>query len=415
MSPHRDTSTSVMVLDDEPFALKLLTRQLLNLGYTNVLPFERGEDALAALASCSGTVGIVCCDLQMPGMDGVEFVRRLSSVGFQGALILVSGEDARLLGSVERLAKAQRLNVLGAVRKPISPDRLREVLGTVIPTARAAAGFAPKSYELDDVRRAIEAGELVNHYQPKVSMSTGAVVGVETLVRWQHPVDGLVYPDRFIGIAEQQGLIDTLTQVVMRRALHDGAGWNTGRLRLHIAVNVSTTNLAALDFPDRVEAAAAEAKFALTGLVLEVTESQAVKNPMAVLDILTRLRLKRVVLSIDDFGTGYSSLAQLVDLPFNELKIDRGFVNGAATDAACRVVVEASLDVARRLGMSTVAEGVETESDWNSLRAAGCDMAQGYFIGRPMPAERLMSWIAGWQSRVPGLLSAGGYQGSTRV
>ena len=397
-----DTCTAIMVVDDDPFALKLLSRQLANLGCPRVLPFEDPLAALEHLKTRPDRVGTVCCDLQMPGMDGVEFVRQLTLVGYRGAVVLVSGEDARLLASVERLAKAHRLNVLGALQKPISPDRLRQVLGAQVSAPRTRVAVPPSSYPAEQVQAAIASGQLVNHYQPKVSMSTGRPVGVETLVRWQHPADGLVYPDRFIAVAEQNGLMDALTHAVLSTAMREAAAWTACDEGLHLAVNISMTNLAGLDFPGLVDAAAGQAGFPLNGLVLEITESQAMNDPLAALDILTRLRLKRVGLSIDDFGTGYSSLGQLVNLPFNELKIDRGFVQGAATDDACRAVVEASIGVARRLGMTTVAEGVETEADWHFLRAAGCDVAQGYFIARPMPAVQLAAWREGWRGRMPG-------------
>jgi len=158
-------------------------------------------------------------------------------------------------------------------------------------------------------------------------------------------------------------------------------------------------NLGSLEFPDFVARAADKAGVSPTSLVLEVTESRLMKDPLAALDILTRLRLKHIGLSIDDFGTGHSSLAQLRDIPFDELKVDRGFVHGACRDASLRAIFEASLGMARQLGMKTVAEGVEDQEDWDCLRATGCDMAQGYFIAKPMPAADLAGWIAQWEAR----------------
>jgi EAL domain-containing protein (putative c-di-GMP-specific phosphodiesterase class I) len=177
--------------------------------------------------------------------------------------------------------------------------------------------------------------------------------------------------------------------------------WQDAGLRLHLAVNVSMDNLAALEFPDFVAHEADAAGVAASSLVLEVTESRLMKNPLAALDILTRLRLKRIRLSIDDFGTGHSSLAQLRDIPFDELKVDHGFVHGACKDASLKAIVEASLGMARQLGMQTVAEGVEDQADWDFLHSAGCDLAQGYFVARPMPAADLPGWIARWEHRGP--------------
>jgi EAL domain-containing protein (putative c-di-GMP-specific phosphodiesterase class I) len=180
--------------------------------------------------------------------------------------------------------------------------------------------------------------------------------------------------------------------------------WLDSGINLQVAVNVSTDNLNALEFPDFVEAAAKETGVSLSSLVLEVTESRLMSDSVAPLDVLTRLRLRRVGLSIDDFGTGHSSLVQLRDLPFDELKIDRSFVRGACHDKSLKAIVEASVHMAQQLGMKTVAEGVEDLLDWNFLRECGCDVAQGYFIGRPMTPAELPGWIAEWESRRPTLV-----------
>jgi len=158
-------------------------------------------------------------------------------------------------------------------------------------------------------------------------------------------------------------------------------------------------------FPDYVDQAVAAAGVPASRLMLEVTESRAMKDPMATLDILTRLRLRRIGLSIDDFGTGHSSLAQLRDIPFDELKVDRSFVHGACANEALRAILQPSLNMARQLGMKTVAEGVEDIDDWQYLQAAGCDVAQGYFIGRPMPPGHLLGWLAEWEVRRGALLA----------
>jgi len=388
----------ILLVDDEPFALKLLARQLANLGFVDVVPHEHAADALALLEFGNEAFGLILCDLQMPGMDGVEFIRQLVRIGYDGGLVLVSGEDERVLQTAEKLSKAHRLNVLGSLHKPVSPEQLQQVLKNHPLRTSARLHAAHKTYAPEELRRAIADGELVNYYQPKVDIASGAVTGVETLVRWRHPEDKLVFPDQFIATAEEHGLIDDLTRVVLTNALHQARIWQDAGLHLRVAVNVSMDNLGSLEFPDFVARAAAKAGVSPTSLVLEVTESRLMKDPLAALDILTRLRLKHIGLSIDDFGTGHSSLAQLRDIPFDELKVDRGFVHGACRDASLRAIFEASLGMARQLGMKTVAEGVEDQEDWDFLRAAGCDMAQGYFIAKPMPAADLAGWIAQWEA-----------------
>ena len=183
-------------------------------------------------------------------------------------------------------------------------------------------------------------------------------------------------------------------------ALRHCRQWLDAGVHLHVAVNVSMLSLTAMDFPDIVNALVAEAGVPTSSLVLEVTESKLMHDPLSSLDILTRLRLKGIGVSIDDFGTGHSSLAQLRDLPFSELKIDRGFVHGAWHDASLKAIFDASLNMALQLGITTVAEGVEDRADWNFLRTAKCDTAQGYFIAKPMSAAELSpNWIADWEDR----------------
>lgn len=389
----------ILLVDDEPFALKLLSHQLEKLGFVNVISHEHAADALAQMEFETETVGLILCDLQMPGMDGVEFIRELVRIGYAGGLVLVSGEDERVLQTAEKLSKAHRLNVLGALHKPVSQEQLKQVLNNHALRA-AATHVVHKTYTPEELWRAITGEKLVNYYQPKVDITSGAVTGVETLVRWHHPEDDIVFPDQFIATAEEHGLIDELTRTVLASALRQARLWQDSGLHLHVAVNVSMNNLGSLEFPDFVARAALNAGVPSASLVLEVTESRLMKNPLAALDILTRLRLKRIGLSIDDFGTGHSSLAQLRDIPFDELKIDRSFVHGAWRDSSLRAIFDASLGMAKQLGMKTVAEGVEDRDDWDFLRKTGCDMAQGYFIARPMPADDLPAWIQAWEMRV---------------
>lgn len=400
-----EKQTKVLVVDDEPFVLKLLVRQLSSLGFQDIVSCESVREAMSVMEADAPSVGLIFSDLQMPEVDGVEFVRHLVHSGYRGALVLVSGEDQRILQTVEKLAKARSLNVLGALHKPVSPEQLKKLLDgknfSLTATSTTAARDARKSYSPEELRHAIEAEHIVNYYQPKVQVATGRFTGVETLVRWKHQEDGLVFPDQFITTAEEYNLIDDLTKVVLRKALRQSREWRNAGLETQIAVNVSMQNLTTLsmDFPDFVSALAAEAGVPASTLMLEVTESKLMSDPLASLDILTRLRLKGIGLSIDDFGTGHSSLAQLRDVPFSELKIDRGFVHGAWQDASIKAIFDASLGMARQLGIKTVAEGVEDRADWNYLRTVKCDLAQGYFIGRPMPGELLQDWIADWEYR----------------
>ena len=396
-----DKSTiKILILDDEPFMLKLLARMLANQGFVHVVCCNNGNDALAQLNVESTRPDLILLDLNMPEMDGIEFIRYLVERQFTGSLILVSGEDERMLKTTERLVQAHKIAVLGYLQKPVKPDALLAMLAQWSPPSKAAPTKPRKTYSADDIRLAIVRGELVNYYQPKVSVATGTVIGVETLVRWQHATDGLVFPNQFITVAESSGLINELTRLVLLNAFNQAKRWQQSGMDLRVAVNVSMDNLASLDFQDLVVDLATQVGIPPHKIVLEVTESQLMRDMRVSLEILTRLRLKRFHLSIDDFGTGHSSLSQLRDIPFDELKIDQGFVHQAWKDDTLRVIYDASLALAKQLNMEAVAEGVEDRQDWDFLRQTGCDLAQGNFISKPLLASEFEDWIKYWQQRI---------------
>jgi EAL domain-containing protein (putative c-di-GMP-specific phosphodiesterase class I) len=222
---------------------------------------------------------------------------------------------------------------------------------------------------------------------------------MEALVRWKHPSHGLVYPDSFIGFAEESGAIEGLTDWVMHEAIRQMGRWRKDGLHVRTAVNVSMENLHQAGFADRVKALLRGSGVSPRDITLEITESRLMSGFPAPLENLVRLRMQGFCLSIDDFGTGHSSLVQLRDVPFTELKVDRGFVKDARHDQFIRPILEGSIGIARRLGMHSVAEGVETEDEWRLLRQIGCDYAQGYFIARPMPAADFSDWHSSWSAR----------------
>lgn len=395
----RGTTLRILAVDDEPFTLLLLGRVLANLGFTAVTTCDSGRRAIEVLDGAAMAVDLILLDLNMPEMDGIEFVRKLVERRYAGGIVLLSGEDEATLQAAETLIQAHHLSAIGHLQKPVSPTDLGALLARWRPAGASPLATARRSYGSDELRLAIERRELEAWYQPQVAVATGKVIGVETLVRWRHPQDGLVFPDQFIGVAENSGLVDALTHAVMGEAVAQARAWRDAGHELRVAVNLSMQTLNSLDFPDLVQRRVEAAGVHPRDIVLEVTESRLMMDPSAVLDVLTRLRMKRFRLSIDDFGTGHSSLAQLRDIPINELKVDRSFVHGAAANAKLGAIFSASQGLARQLGLDFVAEGVDDEADWRFLRAARCDYAQGYFIARPMPAGDFPAWIAAWRRR----------------
>ncbi len=246
---------------------------------------------------------------------------------------------------------------------------------------------------LTELRRGIDAGELVLHYQPKADLRTGAVVGVEALVRWSHPSRGLVGPDEFIPLAQKTGVIVPLTFFVLNEALRQCRTWQLEGLNLRVGVNLSARNLLDVNLPDTVGELLAKWEVPPSHLELEITESTILADPIRAMHVLSRLSGMGVRLAIDDFGTGYSSLAYLKRLPVDELKIDKSFVQGMEADENDAVIVRSTIDLGRNLGLRVVAEGVETTEAWRQLAALGCDVAQGYYLSRPVPAAELVAWL----------------------
>jgi diguanylate cyclase (GGDEF)-like protein len=246
---------------------------------------------------------------------------------------------------------------------------------------------------LGELRNAIGASQLLLHFQPKAALATGEVTGAEALVRWQHPKRGLLPPSEFIPAAEQTALMRPLTLTVLKAAMEQARAWSEAGHDIPIAVNLSIPNLLDLNLPNDVERLLEEIGVRSAALQLEVTENIVMADPVRVIQVLEGLRALGVRLSLDDFGTGTSSLAYLKRLPLDELKIDRSFVQGMADNDADKVIVRSTTELAQRLGLQVVAEGVDAEDTWHQLVEIGCEEAQGFYLSRPLPADDFTAWL----------------------
>lgn len=391
----------VLLVDDDPRTLRLLSYLLDAIGVNETHTAADGHEALSYLDNVPERPDVILTDLNMPGLDGVEFLRHLSMRNVSSRIVLISGENRRILDTAKTLAQVHELSVIGTLQKPIAQKALTGML-------RRCLAFGAETQRSD--RSPITEEELVEGlierdgapvqpvYQPTVSMKTGAPVGVEALVRWLHAKSGLLGPMSFIPLVERLGYTKYLTDVVTRKVMSEAAFWQSCGLDLRVSINLSVTVLKCLDLPEFVIATAESTGLNPSKLTLEITESHLMDDYKESLETLARLRLKGVWLSIDDFGTGYSSMEQLKRVPFNEVKIDRCFVTGAAQDAEARAILESSIELGQRLGLVVVAEGVESREDWDLLESLGCDVAQGYFISRPLDADALPDWVRGWNT-----------------
>ncbi|WP_421238056.1 EAL domain-containing response regulator [Aeromonas jandaei] len=392
-----------MVVEDHAFQRKALMHQIRDLGYQQLLEARDGQEALELCQRHS--VDILFCDLRMPGMDGMALLRRLSLGGFSGGIILSSALEDDVVEAVLRMSAAYGLQVLGRIEKPSTKQQLKVLIESWSPRQEQAQKEDGHRLGLDELRRALDEDQIVPWYQPKVSFATGEWVGMEALARWQHPEYGLVSPGRFIPLAENNGLIDQLTDIIINKSLRDGHLWEETGLSLNLSMNLSTTSLIEGDLCNSLIAQCQRWSINPELITLEVTESSFVQDVGKSLEVLTRLRMHGFGLSIDDFGTGYSSMQQLALLPFTELKLDRSFVDRCYADPSRLAIIESSIELARKLGLKSVAEGVEDELTWQQLAKLGCDVCQGFFSARPMPRSELQEWHRSWQERLPTLIS----------
>ncbi len=393
-SKHKDKT--VMVVDDEMFILKTTEAVLKRLGYNNILLANSAEEALQCLNSANPPIGLIINDLNMPDIDGVELLRKYDESGYEGDVVLFSGEDQQTLKMAENLARARNLSVLGAISKPLEPIKFSEVLNKEGTSKKTKYKSSAKIIDYEVMSKAIDAGEIEPWFQPKVDIVSKEVVGVEALARWNSTELGQVFPDTFIPAAEELGLIDKMTFSLIRKVSQYAKNWREAGIHLKVAVNISMDSLSNLDFPEQLDQLLKDDSGALKDLQLEVTESKLMEDLLQPLEVLLRLRLKRIELSIDDFGTGHSNLTQLRDLPFDELKLDRSFIHGNSDAERSKAILESSVEIGKKLNMSIVAEGVETLEEWIQVEKLGCDQVQGYFIAKPMPAEDLIQWIKKW-------------------
>lgn len=391
------TQKSVMILDDDVFLIDLIGDMLRGYGMSDIRALSDGRQALISLHERHPD--ILLCDLNMPNLDGVEFIRQLGEHGFKGEIVVMSSASITVLRAVERLAKAQGHNCISVLPKPFNTRTLAQAL------ARNETPYTPETSQeaviepitLQELRDGIDTGCVTLVYQPKVPTKGRQVMDVECLSRWRHAKRGILPPAAFIALAEDNKLITEMTMVILRQAAAQLLLWNQAGCNIRVAVNISMDSMHRLDLPDLFDSIVRAEGVKPTQFVLEITESRLTSDLTMTLDILTRLRIKGFDLAIDDFGTGYSTLENLRQLPFSELKLDQSFVSCANSDRTKRAILESSVRLGKALRLNLVAEGVETIEEWELICAMGCHEVQGFFVARPMPPEELLNWIIKWE------------------
>ena len=388
----------VLVIDDDHVICELVSMLAATMG----LHCDVAHDSADFLDRVSADTSLILLDLMMPGMDGIEVLRRLGEHKCGARILLMSGMDKRVLETAEKLAHSHGLAVVGHLQKPFSPLELKSVLESV------AAMEAPRKVKTapavavsdEEVRSAVKSGEFLNYYQPQISLQSGLVIGVEALARWRHPTRGLILPENFLPRLDALGLMDDLCWKAAELAFEEARQFvRQDGESLGLSINATTLSLINLDFPDGLTTLARRYDFPTEKITVEITESHLINEISHTLDVLTRLRMKGFQLSIDDFGSGYAMMRQLQNVPATELKIDMSIVEKMHVNDSDRVMVEKIIEMGHDLKMKVVAEGVINQAQYDLLRSKGCDGAQGYWISHPLASEALKSWLAAYESR----------------
>jgi EAL domain-containing protein (putative c-di-GMP-specific phosphodiesterase class I)/CheY-like chemotaxis protein len=380
-----------LVVEDHGFQRWMAGNLLQGLGATAVYTAADGQAALDILATIDPPVDIIISDLDMPGMDGMEFIRHIGERGSGVSLILMSSLDSSLVASVEGMATAYGVHLLGAIKKPATAKKIQEAV------SRHTLARKPERAAVDvtaeEVATGLRMGQFEAYFQPKVDMKTRTTCGAEAIARWRHPEKGVISPKAFIASLEGSGLVDELTRCITQSAARNCRLWRSAGADMSVSVNLSLVSLADVTLADRMLQVVEGEGLEPRHLIFEVTESAATSDVGRTLENLSRLRMKGFGLSIDDYGTGYSSMSRLSRIPFTELKIDQSFVKNAAHHPSSRAMLESSLEMALKLGIVAVAEGVETQVEWDLVRQMGCHVGQGYYIARPMEARQFIDWL----------------------
>ena len=374
-------SNRLLVIDDEPASSATIGRIARGCGYDTIITTDI-DDFRSRVSSWDPTV--IVLDLTMPEMDGRHVMGWLAHRGCTARILIVSGLELFQLREAEAAGQSLGLRMAGSLEKPLRVEKLRSVFRAIYDDAGVLSA--------EDVAQALTNREIRLEYQPQIDLRTGAAIGFEALARWDHPRRGSIPPESFIPLIEAHAIIDEFTSQIIQIALKDMRHW-MGESEFRMAINVSAANCRSMAMDEVLRAHCNRNGIDCSRIMIELTETAAMTETGLISASLGRLHRFGVHLSIDDFGTGYSSLVKLHQLPFSELKIDRSFVTACGIENQRAILVRAMIDLAHNLKMTVIAEGVESEEMKTLLRAWGCDAAQGFFIGRPMPPIEAQRWF----------------------
>jgi EAL domain-containing protein (putative c-di-GMP-specific phosphodiesterase class I)/CheY-like chemotaxis protein len=385
-------STKILILEDHPLTRQMLTLSLQALGYGNIHSAESGEQALVILTA-EKYFDVLICDIQMPGIDGLTFLREASEVGRIDALVLSSDMAHDLRLAIQQLARLSGYQVLGDLAKPFSRAELKQLLLSYCPSTPSRANYSVEEMpSANEIQQGLLAGEFVPFFQPKLNLQTLEVVGVEALVRWQHPQLGLLSPALFLTVVQNFGFLNAMTLSIARQAL---SFLREQQLidEITLSVNLEAEQLGMSGLVEAVRTLLNEERMPARCLILELTETGLLQAPLTSIENLVRLRLLGCGISIDDFGAGFSSLQRICEMPCSELKLDASFTSSIAHNPRSLAAVDSLLRLADNLDIKLVAEGIETPEQLSLLQSLNCPVGQGYLFSRPLAGTDFAAWL----------------------
>lgn len=368
------------------------------LGATRITQAADGDTAWRLLhEACDPGIDVAIVDLDLAGRDGLDLVRSSPFMAGPTRLVVTGRHDATLMFSVETMALAYGIDLLGTVSSPVSGAQLEALLTNYAPAPEPAPARILPAFSFADIGAALEERQFEPFFQPKIELDSGDVKGLEVFARWRHPEHGVLSPRAFIDALEENNRIDFLDWTMIEGAAACSRTFREQGLPDAISINLAPETLAHPDFVQQIWACVERHGVRADAITFEMPESAVLTDDPAFLERLVRLRMMGYGLAIDDYGTGRSNLQLLARVPFTELKIDRSFVDGASRKRSLATVLKSCMGLAQSLGRKSVAVGVETRRDWDFLQGLGCTYAQGYHIAKPMEAERFEGWLSDWR------------------
>jgi EAL domain-containing protein (putative c-di-GMP-specific phosphodiesterase class I) len=391
--------TNILVIDDDDFILSLTIGVLQKLGYKNVDTATNGIDALEKLDRASPPYSVTICDLNMPEMDGIEFMRHAHQRNYAGGLILLSGEDKRILDLALEMADLQNLNILGCLTKPVKMSALRDILGenSSLPESESTPNKQQKISK-DELMEGLEPGSnrLQLHYQPIVHIRSGDIVGVESVPIWNHPTRGILEPQTFFPVAQEHLEINALSIKIYDKAVEQTARWLTDGIFLQNFIGLSFETLTSSDHVDLLLNKPTEFGITKKHINLKISDQDIDSKNFEINELLMRFHFKKIGVAIDDFNLGQADIDKVSHFPYSQIRSNRELLLSTKENPELAPVVKKNNSLAKKLNLEVTIKGIQDREEWNQAENLGFDCVQGEFCSDALPNTQLLEFLENW-------------------